>query len=81
MTTVKINDDKTPTIFRIRDLTVGDLFRSNSGAIYVMTDEEDYNGNPFAMLITSTSAFGTLDSFNDDEKVTKLNGTILVDID
>ena len=77
MTTVKIND-KCSTML-VRCLSAGDLFRDKSGHIYLMTDEEDCEGNALALFITTTSAFGILDSFNPDEKVTKLNGTISVE--
>lgn len=77
MTKVEIKEKC--TMF-VTDLNAGDLFRDNDGHIYLMTDESDCDGNMLALPITTTSKFGMLQTFFDDEKVTKLNGTISVEI-
>lgn len=82
MTTVKINDKPRAREIRIRDIGTGELFRyTNDNKIYLMTDEFDDDGYSLALLITNASSFGTLVPFENEDKVTKLNGTITVEID
>lgn len=81
MTTVKINDKPQAIEMKIKDIDIGELFRYNkNNEIYLMTDEYDDDGDSLALLITDGCSFGVLIPFDDDEKVTRLNGTISVDI-
>ena len=77
MTKVEIKEKC--TVF-VGDLDTGDLFRDKDGHIYLMTDESDCDGNMLTLPITTTSRFGMLQTFFADEKVTKLDGTISVEI-
>lgn len=78
MTTVNIDDKSLIGTTRIRDIDVGELFRTNSN-IYVMTDETDENDKSLAMLISS-GGFGLLKHFDECDRVTRLDGTISVTI-
>lgn len=78
MTTVEIKEKCTMCI---GDLDTGDLFRDKDGHIYLMTDESDCDGNPLALPITTISSrLGILQTFFADERVTKLDGKITVEI-
>lgn len=77
MITVEI---KEPSTMFVADISPGELFRDKDGHIYLMTDEDDCEGNVLALSITTKSTFGILENFNYDEKVTKLNGKISVEI-
>ena len=82
MSTVKINDKNLANTIRIKDIEAGELFRDKDGEIYIMTDELDQNDKALALLMSEiTGDFGTLYHFDECDRVTKLNGTISIDID
>ena len=80
MTTVKINDKNLANTTRIRDIEAGELFRNDADEIYIMTDEIDQNDKPLALLISETRDFGILVHFDECERVTRLDGTISIEI-
>lgn len=81
MTTVKINDKNLANTTRIRDIEAGELFRNDSGEVYVMTDEIDQKDKLLALLISEKRGdFGLLVHFDECDRVTRLDGTISVTI-
>jgi hypothetical protein len=82
MTKVEINDKSYTRTIAVKDIKLGELFRYEDGEIYIMTDESDNKGNKLGMLITEDDCtLGMLTHFAYNERVTRLDGTISVEID